>query len=185
VLTDHGIKRLVVEVKRPSSLAWSRRYSKALEIYPQASLFWSNKAIALGALGRHEEAKMHQTKKGKDWYFGMKAHLGVDSKNKIIHSAVVTPANVADSAVGHVVHAVRHSLAESVKLFQQNLVPFRTHDCFSHVQFSLGKLQPLHNRALRYVAHRFLPAAPSGRCRRGNAKASSRRRGSYSKISSA
>jgi len=29
-------------------------------------------------------------KKGKDWYFGMKAHVAMDSKNKIIHSAVVT-----------------------------------------------------------------------------------------------
>jgi len=42
---------------------------------------------------------MHQTKKGNQWYFGIKAHVGVDSKTKIIHSAVVTAANVADSAV--------------------------------------------------------------------------------------
>jgi transposase, IS5 family len=49
--------------------------------------------------GQQRDPEMHQTKKGKDWYFGMKAHVGVDSKNKIIHSAVVTPANVADSAV--------------------------------------------------------------------------------------
>ena len=42
---------------------------------------------------------MHQTKKGKQWYFGMKAHVGVDSKTKIIHSAVVTAANVADAKV--------------------------------------------------------------------------------------
>src|SRR5215470_7359552 len=48
---------------------------------------------------QQRDPEMHQTKKGKDWYFGMKAHVGVDSKNKIIHSAVVTPANVADSAV--------------------------------------------------------------------------------------
>src|SRR3989475_12241009 len=39
-----------------------------------------------------------QTKKGKQWYFGMKAHVGVDSKTKIIHTAVATAANVADSA---------------------------------------------------------------------------------------
>lgn len=45
------------------------------------------------------DPEMHQTKKGKDWYFGMKAHVGVDSKMKIIHSAVVTAANVADSTV--------------------------------------------------------------------------------------
>jgi IS5 family transposase len=48
---------------------------------------------------QQRDPEMHQTRKGKDWYFGMKAHVGVDSKNKIIHSAVVTPANVADSAV--------------------------------------------------------------------------------------
>jgi len=48
---------------------------------------------------QQRDPEMHQTKKGKDWYFGMKAHVGVDSRNKIIHSVVVTPANVADSAV--------------------------------------------------------------------------------------
>src|ERR1700694_2010141 len=42
---------------------------------------------------------MHQTKKANQWYFGMKAHVGVDSKTKIIHTAVATAANVADSAV--------------------------------------------------------------------------------------
>ena len=43
--------------------------------------------------------KMHQTRKGNQWYFGMKAHLGVDSRSKLIHAAVATAANVADSAV--------------------------------------------------------------------------------------
>ena len=42
---------------------------------------------------------MHQTKKGNQWYFGMKAHVGVDSKTKLIHSVVATPANVHDSKV--------------------------------------------------------------------------------------
>jgi IS5 family transposase len=45
------------------------------------------------------DPEMHQTKKGKQWYFGMKAHVGVDSRSKLIHTAVATPANVADSAV--------------------------------------------------------------------------------------
>jgi len=45
------------------------------------------------------DPEMHQSKKGKQWYFGMKAHVGVDSKSKIIHSAVVTAANVADATV--------------------------------------------------------------------------------------
>jgi IS5 family transposase len=42
---------------------------------------------------------MHQTKKGKQWYFGMKAHIGVDSKSKVIHAVVATAANVADSTI--------------------------------------------------------------------------------------
>jgi transposase, IS5 family len=42
---------------------------------------------------------MHQAKKGNQWYFGMKAHVGVDSKTKVIHSVVATSANVADSNV--------------------------------------------------------------------------------------
>ncbi len=45
------------------------------------------------------DPEMHQTKKGKQWYFGMKAHVGVDSKTKLIHSAAVTAANVADARV--------------------------------------------------------------------------------------
>ena len=48
---------------------------------------------------QERDPEMHQTKKGKQWYFGMKAHVGVDSKTKLIHSAVATAANVADPAV--------------------------------------------------------------------------------------
>ncbi len=45
------------------------------------------------------DPEMHQAKKGKQWYFGMKAHVGVDSKTKLIHTALVTPAHVADATV--------------------------------------------------------------------------------------
>ena len=45
------------------------------------------------------DEEMHQTKKGKQWFFGMKAHVGVDSKTKVIHSVVATAANVADCTV--------------------------------------------------------------------------------------
>ncbi|MBV8893980.1 MAG: IS5 family transposase [Acidobacteria bacterium] len=48
---------------------------------------------------QQRDPEMHQTKKGSQWYFGMKAHVGVDSKTKIIHTAVATAANVADSTV--------------------------------------------------------------------------------------
>ncbi len=45
------------------------------------------------------DPEMHQTKKGNQWYFGMKAHLGVDSRTKLIHSVAATAANVHDSQV--------------------------------------------------------------------------------------
>lgn len=45
------------------------------------------------------DPEMHQTAKGRQWYFGMKAHLGVDSRTKLIHTVRATAANVADSIV--------------------------------------------------------------------------------------
>ena len=45
---------------------------------------------------RARDPEMHQTKKGQQWYFGMKLHIGVDSQSGLAHSAVVTAANVHD-----------------------------------------------------------------------------------------
>jgi len=45
------------------------------------------------------DPEMHQTKKGNQWYFGMKAHIGVDSQTKMIHSLATTSANVHDSVM--------------------------------------------------------------------------------------
>jgi transposase, IS5 family len=39
---------------------------------------------------------MHQTKKGNRYYFGMKAHIGVDDESGLVHSVIGTAANVAD-----------------------------------------------------------------------------------------
>jgi transposase, IS5 family len=45
---------------------------------------------------KQRDPEMHQTCKGQQWYFGMKLHIGVDSKTGLAHSAVVTAANVHD-----------------------------------------------------------------------------------------
>lgn len=51
------------------------------------------------------DPEMHQTKKGNQWYFGMKGHIGVDSQTKLIHSVVATAANVHDSQIlGDLLH---------------------------------------------------------------------------------
>src|SRR5262245_43120210 len=40
---------------------------------------------------------MHQAQKGRQWYFGMKGHFGMDNQSKLIHSVEVTPAHIHDS----------------------------------------------------------------------------------------
>ena len=47
------------------------------------------------------DPEMHQTKKGNQWHFGMKAHIGVDSETGIVHSMSATPANVHDVTEAH------------------------------------------------------------------------------------
>ena len=42
------------------------------------------------------DPEMHQTKKGNQYYFGMKAHIGADTESGLVHSVVGTAANVAD-----------------------------------------------------------------------------------------
>ena len=42
------------------------------------------------------DPQMHQTRKGQQWYFGMKAHIGVDVDSGLVHSVVGTAANVHD-----------------------------------------------------------------------------------------
>jgi len=45
---------------------------------------------------KERDPAMHQTKKGNQWFFGMKAHIGVDSKEGIVHSVCSTAASVSD-----------------------------------------------------------------------------------------
>jgi transposase, IS5 family len=45
------------------------------------------------------DPEMRQTRKGRQWYFGMKLHVGVDSRTKLIHAVATTAANVHDATV--------------------------------------------------------------------------------------
>lgn len=42
------------------------------------------------------DPEMHQTKKGNQWHFGMKAHIGVDADSGLVHTVTTTAANEAD-----------------------------------------------------------------------------------------
>ena len=47
------------------------------------------------------DPEMHQTKKGEQWHFGMKAHIGVDADSGLVHTVIGTAANVGDVTQGH------------------------------------------------------------------------------------
>src|SRR6202049_4693858 len=51
------------------------------------------------------DPEMHQTRKGNQWFFGLKTHIGVDSKEGVVHSVCTTAASVADKhMLPHLLH---------------------------------------------------------------------------------
>ena len=50
---------------------------------------------------RERDPEMHQTKKGNEWHFGMKVHIGVDSETGVVHSLTTTAANAHDVTEAH------------------------------------------------------------------------------------
>ena len=52
--------------------------------------------------GGERDPEMHQVKKGNEWHFGMKAHIGTDADSGLVHSVHVTAANESDVANAHV-----------------------------------------------------------------------------------
>ena len=60
---------------------------------------------------KKRDAQMHQTRKGKQWYFGMKVHIGVDTDSGLVHTVRGTAANVADvNVLGELLHGDEESL---------------------------------------------------------------------------
>jgi IS5 family transposase len=74
--------------------------------------------------GKTRDPEMHQTRKGRQWYFGMKLHIGVDSQSGLAHSAVVTAANVHDKhALPALLHgAERRVYGDSAYASQKDLI---------------------------------------------------------------
>lgn len=70
------------------------------------------------------DPEMHQTRKGQQWYFGMKLHIGTDSQSGLAHSAVVTAANVHDKhPIPQLLHGQeRRVYGDSAYASQQELI---------------------------------------------------------------
>ena len=66
--------------------------------------------LTKNATGKRDP-EMHQTQKGKQWYFGMKVHTGTDAESALVHTLTATPANVHDSQVlGELLHGAEEEV---------------------------------------------------------------------------
>jgi IS5 family transposase len=60
---------------------------------------------------KQRDPDMHQTRKGKQWYFGMKVHTGTDADSGLVHTVCATAANVADvNMLGELLHGAEQSV---------------------------------------------------------------------------
>lgn len=108
---------------------------------------------------KKRDPQMHQTRKGKQWYFGMKVHTGVDTDSGLVHSLCATPANVADvNVLGELLHGAEESVHGDSAYHSKEL---RAHAEAAGIEFNvnqrgtrsrpLTKAQRLSNRRLSRV----------------------------------
>jgi IS5 family transposase len=85
---------------------------------------------------RARDPEMHQTRKGNQYYFGMKLHVGTDTRKGLVHSVVATAANVADiTVIDELLHGEEHQVygdsayasAEVKELMEANGQSYRIH----------------------------------------------------------
>ena len=109
------------------------------------------------------DPEMHQTKKGKQWHFGMKAHIGTDADTGLVHTLVGTPANVADVTQTHaLLHGQEtHVFADAGYQGAHKREETRHRPVKWHIAMKAGK-------------RRALPATESGQLREQLEKAKAR-----------
>ena len=90
------------------------------------------------------DPEMHQTKKGNQWYFGIKAHIGVDADGGLVHTVKGTAANVNDVVEAHSLLHAEETDAFGDAGYQG--VAKRPDDC-EDVQWHVG-MRPGKRRAL-------------------------------------
>lgn len=117
---------------------------------------------------KKRDPQMHQTRKGKQWYFGMKIHTGTDADSGLVHTVKGTAANVADvNVLGELLHGGEESLHGDSAYHSKEL---KAHAEANGLEFNvnqrgtkhhpLTKAQRLRNRRLSrvraVVEHPFL-----------------------------
>ena len=98
------------------------------------------------------DPEMHQTKKGNQWHFGMKAHIGVDAQSGLTHTLVTTPANTNDVTQAHALLHGEETVAFGDAGYQG--VEKREENRDRHVEWAV---------AMRPGKRKALPETPIGR----------------------
>ena len=95
------------------------------------------------------DPEMHQTKKGNQWYFGMKAHIGVDVESGLVHTVSTTAANAADvTQTEHLLHGSEVAVdADAGYTGAEHRVARK--DITWHVAEKRGKVKAIVNDAVR------------------------------------
>ena len=112
---------------------------------------------------KSRDPEMHQTKKGNEWRFGMKCHIGVDSGSGLVHTITVTAANVHD--ITQTEHLLREDdevvYGDSGYIGVQKRPEIANNKHFSKIDFRINrrpiKLPPVSDNTIdweRYIENR-------------------------------
>lgn len=95
------------------------------------------------------DPEMHQTRKGQQWYFGMKAHIGVDVESGLVHTVTTTAANVADVAeVAELLHGKEQAVyADAGYIGAENRAPKRGRKW--HIAAKRGRIKAMPESELK------------------------------------
>ena len=93
---------------------------------------------------KSRDPEMHQTKKGNQWFFGAKFHVGVDAGSGLIHTVRTTAANVHDATVAHELLREDDEVVygDAAYCSLENHEEIKNHEHFSKIEFRTNKQKP-------------------------------------------
>ena len=97
------------------------------------------------------DPQMHQTRKGNQWYFGMKAHIGVDGDSGLVHTVTTTAANAADvTQVEHLLHGQERTVhGDAGYIGAEKRVAKSKHKRIWHIAAKRGTVKAMAEGALK------------------------------------
>ena len=111
--------------------------------------------------GNSRDPEMHQTKKGNQWYFGAKMHVGADAGSGLIHTIKVTSANIHDATVAHELLREDDEVMYGDAAYSsvENHPEVKNDEHLSQIEFRTNKQKPYRNfRKTRYKGLKKLEA---------------------------